>query len=604
MSERAMLDRLPSPPRSDAASPTSPALAEMPDVEVRAAFQDIDRAFHAALARWTGGIAPGAVLGAMTDWATHLALSPGKQMELASRFFADSWETFAYSTACLTGHGGNPCRCALPQDKRFRAPEWEHFPFNVLAHAFLARERWWEDATRNVRGVNPRHGEMVTFLVRQFLDAFAPSNFIATNPEVLAAGREHHGLNLVRGGLNALTDAMRALTQQPPVDAAGFEVGRTVAITRGKVVHRTRLAEIIQYAPETATVRPEPVVIVPAWIMKYYVLDLTPQDSLVKFLVAQGFTVFMVSWKNPTSADRDIGFDDYRTEGVLPAFDAALSITGAKKAHAVGYCLGGTLLAATAAAMARDHDDRLASLSLFAAQANFTEGGELMLFIDDAQVSFLEDMMWDRGYLDARQMAGTFQILRSNDLIWSRLIHHYLMGKPAVADDITAWSKDATRMPYRMHAEYLRSLFLDNDLAEGRMKLGGRPVAIEDVRVPLFIVSTEQDHIAPWRSVYKFHLLADTEITFVLTNRGHNAGIVAAPGKPGREYRIRMHARGESYLDPDAWLDTTPSAEGSWWPVWSNWLTERSHAPVAPPPLGISPFEALGDAPGTYVLTR
>jgi polyhydroxyalkanoate synthase len=326
---------------------------------------------------------------------------------------------------------------------------------------------------------------------------------------------------------------------------------------------------------------------------------------LVKFLTQQGFTVFMVSWKNPGAEDRDVGFDDYRTEGLLPAIEVATAITSARKVHAVGYCLGGTLLAFTAAAMARENDERLASLSLFAAQVDFTEAGELMLFIDESQVSFFEDMMWERGFLDSMKMAGAFQMLRSNDLIWSRSIHDYLLGEQSFAVDIMAWNADATRMPYRMHSQYLRSLFLRNDLAEGRFKVDGRPVALLDIRVPTFAVATERDHVAPWRSVFKLHLLTDTEITFVLTNGGHNAGILSEPDHPHRHYRTSLRKPGEPYVDPDAWFADHPLQEGSWWPAWATWLAARSGEPVRPPALGdASGFAAIEDAPGSYVLMK
>jgi poly[(R)-3-hydroxyalkanoate] polymerase subunit PhaC len=345
---------------------------------------------------------------------------------------------------------------------------------------------------------------------------------------------------------------------------------------------------------------------VPAWIMKYYILDLSPANSLVKFLTQQGFTVFMISWKNPGAEDRDVDFDDYRTAGVLAAINAATAITGASKVHAVGYCLGGTLLAIASAAMTRDGDDRLASLSFFAAQADFTEAGELTLFINESQIAFLEDMMSQYGYLDAMQMAGAFQMLRSNDLIWSRSIQEYLMGERSAPIDIMVWSTDTTRMPYRMHSQYLRSLFLKNNLAEGRFKVSGRPVVLADLRLPIFIVATEQDHIAPWRSVFKCHLLTDTETTFVLTNGGHNAGILSEPGHHHRHFRMATRQRGEPYVDPRTWQNSHEPRDGSWWPAWSAWLAERSEEQLAPPPLGNAHagYAPTDDAPGRYVLMR
>jgi polyhydroxyalkanoate synthase len=312
----------------------------------------------------------------------------------------------------------------------------------------------------------------------------------------------------------------------------------------------------------------------------------------------------MISWKNPAPEDRDLGMEDYRTLGVMEALATISAILPGRPVHAVGYCLGGTLLAIAAAAMARDGDDRLRSLTLFATETDFTEPGELNLFIDETQVTFLEDLMWDQGFLDIRQMAGAFELLRSRDLIWSRLVHDYLLGERQPLTDLMAWNADGTRLPYRMHSEYLRTLFLHNDLAEGRFQAGGRPITLADLRVPLFVVSTVKDHVAPWRSVYKIHLLADTEVTFVLAAGGHNAGIVSEPGHPYRSYQIMTHEEGTRHSDPDTWQAFAPKQEGSWWPAWQGWLEGHSSGPVATPPMGAPErgYPPLADAPGVYVL--
>ena len=569
-------------------------------------FQLIDRLAHAGVAELTAGLSPAALLGACLDWVVNLGLAPGKQLDLARQASDGAIDNLRFAAECAVSSTCDPCQCALPQDKRFRAPEWRSFPFNVYARSFLSIERWWEAATTGVDGLGKKHEDMATFAARQILDTVAPSNFLWTNPEVLARAQAEGGENLLRGFTNWTEDLQRMLTGAPPLGLEAYKPGETVAVTPGKVVYRTHLAEIIQNAPATDRVRPEPVVIVPAWIMKYYILDLSPRNSLVKFLTEQGFTVFMISWKNPGAEERDTGFDEYRTAGVLAAIDAATAITGSRKVQAVGYCLGGTLLAIAAAAMARDGDDRLASLSFLAAQTDFTEAGELMLFINETQVRFLEDMMWQRGYLTAEQMAGAFQILRTNDLIWSRSVHEYLMGERPQPFDIMAWSKDSTRMPYRMHSEYLRSLFLNNDFTEGRLEVGGRPVLLLDIDRPLFVVATEKDHIAPWRSVFKFNLLTDCDVTFVLTSGGHNGGIVSEPGHPHHHFRTSRQAPGEHGGDPDTWFAAHQPREGSWWPSWTAWLAARSGDPVPPPPLGdrAAGFPALEDAPGRYVLVK
>jgi polyhydroxyalkanoate synthase len=353
-------------------------------------------------------------------------------------------------------------------------------------------------------------------------------------------------------------------------------------------------------------VRPEPILIVPAWIMKYYILDLSAQNSLVRFLVAQGFTVFMVSWKNPDASDRDLGMEDYRALGVMAAMDAVQTITHAPKLHAVGYCLGGTLLSIAAAAMGRDSDARLASVSLLAAQVDFTEAGPLRLFITDSEVTLIEDMMAEKGYLSSDQMAGAFALLRARDLIWAPAINDYLLGKRGDAFDLMAWNADATRMPARMHSEYLRKLFLNNDLAEGRYHVGAHAIAVGDIRAPIFAVGTEDDHVAPWQSVYKLHLFADVDLTFVLTSGGHNAGIVSEPGHKGRHFRIADKAAKAAYRDPDDWLAENSASDGSWWPAFTEWLAQRSGEPAPLPPMGApsGACKALCDAPGTYVMQR
>jgi len=565
----------------------------------------LDRATHAAMARATLGLSPSALADAWADWAFHLATSPGKQLQLWDKALRKAVRFASHaSRRMLSADAVAPCIEPLAQDRRFRGEAWQAPPFSLVYQGFLLTQQWWHNATTGVRGVTAQHERAVEFAARQALDTWSPSNSPLLNPEVIAATRASGGLNLVRGAQNLVDDWQRAVAGQAPVGAEAFEVGRNLAVTPGKVVHRNRLTELIQYQATTEQVRPEPVLIVPAWIMKYYILDLGPENSLVRYLTDQGFTVFMISWKNPGRDDRDLGMDDYRTLGPMAALDAAQAITGAERVHAVGYCLGGTLLAIAAAAMARDGDERLSTITLFAAQTDFTESGELMLFIDEGQVAFLEDMMWEQGFLDARQMAGAFQLLRSNDLVWSRMVREYLLGERGRMTDLMAWNADATRMPYRMHSEYLRRLFLDNELATGSYEVDGAPVALTDIRAPILAVGTETDHVSPWRSVFKIRILTDTDVTFVLTSGGHNAGIVSEPDHPRRHHRVRTLRSDDRHVDPDAWAAATGPREGSWWPEWTAWLAERSGAPVPAPAAPGAPergLPPLGDAPGAYV---
>jgi len=565
----------------------------------------LDTLVNAWRARSTGGLSPAAGMLAWYDWALHLSLSPGKQRSLIEKGWHKQQRLARYTMQATGAHHCPACIEPLEQDRRFAAPAWQRGPFNVIHQAFLLQQQWWHNATTDVRGVSRHHEKMVTFAGRQWLDMWSPSNFIWTNPEVLDAIRASGGANLWHGAMNFLDDARRLALDEAPAGVEGFEVGKDVAVTPGKVVFRNHLIELIQYTPTTPDVHAEPVLIVPSWIMKYYILDLSPQNSMVKYLVEQGHTVFIISWKNPTAADRDLGLEDYRRLGVMDALDTVTAIVPGRKVQAVGYCLGGTLLTIAAAAMARDGDARLQSLTLLASETDFHESGEIALFIDESQLAWLEVGMWDKGYLDGKQMAGAFQMLNSRDLIWSRRVREYLLGERQAFNDLMAWNADVTRMPYRMHSEYLRRLYLDNDLAEGRYRVGGKPVAIADIEVPMFIVGTVRDHVAPWPSVYKMHLLSDAELTFVLASGGHNAGVVSEPGHPRRSFQIATRAPGDRYVDPQQWRAETPLKEGSWWPAWQQWLAQRSAGRVAPPAMGLRGAHApLGDAPGTYVKMR
>jgi polyhydroxyalkanoate synthase subunit PhaC len=553
----------------------------------------LDRLVHAREARFSGSLSPVSLMLAYLDWALHLTDAPGRKLELSQKAIQQWVRLWSPERWTAPAHG----------DHRFSDPAWSRPPFNLISQSFLLTEEWWRDATDGPPGVAKAHADVVSFATRQVLDVFSPSNFPLTNPEVLAATVRGSGSNFIRGFQNCSEDAGRAARGLPIDEVKGFAVGQDVAITPGKVVLRNQLIELIQYAPLTDKVRPEPILIVPAWIMKYYILDLSPTNSLIRYLVSQGFTVFCISWRNPAAELRDVTLEDYRQLGVMAALEAITDICGRSKVHACGYCLGGTLLSIAAAAMGRDGDERLATVTMLAAQTDFTEAGELQLFTDESQLALLDDVMWLQGYLDSSQMAGAFQMLRSNDLVWSRLIKTYLLGEREPSSDLMAWNADATRMPYRMHSEYLRRMFLHNDLAEGRYRVDGRPVAISAIRGPIFAVSTETDHVAPWRSVYKINLLNEGDITFVLTSGGHNAGIVSEPGHPHRHYRIEHRPEPGSFVSPEEWMAKASEHDGSWWVDWVAWLNAHSGEAISPPPLGAPDkgYPALADAPGAYV---
>ena len=582
----------------------APAVPGLPPAGPSAA----DLPLQLFLARMANGISPASVLLAQADWLSHLAASPARQAELA----ASAWHKLGQWThyAGHSWYGDCPgCVEPAPRDKRFSAPQWRLPPYRQLAQAFLLQERWWAEAGTGVRGVSRHHEEVAAFSVRQWLDMCAPSNFLPTNPQVLAKTLRTGGANLVGGFSNWWRDALTLMGNGNPRGVERFAVGRDVACTPGRVVMRNRLVELIEYQPSTARVYAEPVLIVPSWIMKYYILDLTPQDSMVRYLVGKGHRVFMVSWRNPDAGDRDLGIEDYLQLGVVAALEAVRRRASGRKVHCAGYCLGGTLLAIAAAAPGTGVPDAIATLTLLAAQTDFAEPGELGLFIDESQIAFLENLMAGRGFLDGREMAGAFALINSRDLVWSKLVHEYLMGAETPMTALRAWNADATRLPARMHSQYLRGLYLHNDLAEGRFKVAGRPVSLADIKVPLFALSTEQDHVSPWTSVYKIHHLTTAPVTFVLVSGGHNAGVVSPPSgpaaKPEAYYRIATAPVRRAAAGPQAWKDAAPPVQGSWWPAWHAWLRGYSSArapagPVAKPAGGLG----IIDAPGSYVHQR
>jgi polyhydroxyalkanoate synthase len=586
---------------------TLPVLASHPH-PAESPTQRLDRLLHASAAPLTGGLSPVSLSLAWADWAWHLALSPGRQMQLA----ALATQLGADTVRRAAGDGSDGPAGGADDDPRFRHPAWAAWPFSVLRTGFRNSEAYWREAAC-MPGMTAHHVDMTQFFARQWLGVMAPANWLPTNPVVQQDAVKSWGAHLAKGAMHWLADATGVPDAEQLAEAARFEVGRNLAITPGKVVLRNRLIELIRYAPQTAKVHPEPLLIVPSWIMKYYILDLQPYNSLVRYLVQQGHTVYMLSWFNPDTADRDLTLDDYLRLGVFDALRAIGTLHGkAQAVHAAGYCLGGTLLAIAAAALGRNSktkgiDDAdglpaLETLTLLAAQTDFSEPGELGLFVDESQIGYLDEINNGTGYYSGKKMAGSFQFLHSRELVWTRRMHEYLMGEREQRTDLMAWNADTTRLPARMYHEYMTALYLHNALATSSYRVHERAVSLADIRLPLFLVGTERDHISPWRSVYKLHHLCDSEITFVLASGGHNAGIVSEPGHARRSYRIGRRIEHSVWVEPEQWLQQTASREGSWWPAWQQWLAGHSSPARRAKP--IPSAAVLGDAPGKYVRQR
>ena len=569
---------------------------------------DFDKEFRAQIAKLTGGLSPKAFSSAWADWAAHLALSPTRQVELQQELLARTADTWTFALKALAGAPVPPSDgFEGTSDPRFGKEDWSRWPFNVYARAYQNSAALVNKAVEGVPGVDPYQEKLVQFSVRMLLDASAPSNYLGANPELLALTQSEKGQNLVRGVKNWLKDVKSTLDGAPPEGTDAFEVGKTVAATPGKVIFRNELIELIQYSPTTKTIHAEPLLIVPAWIMKYYILDLSPKSSLVKFLVDQGHTVFMISWKNPSPADRDVSMEDYLNKGFRAALDAVTTIVPNRKVHSVGYCIGGTLLSIGAAMLARENDERLASVTLFAAQADFSEPGELAYFINASQLAMLEAVMYKKGVLASGQMGGAFALLRSKDLIWQPIINTYLKGQRDTMIDLMAWNADGTRMPYRMHTDYLNRLYLNNELATNKFSLNGQVITLSDISAPMFVVGTEADHVAPWTSVYKIgNLVKSDDYSFLLTSGGHNAGIIAGPVHPKRHFRLKTKGLKTAQIGTQEWLQTTEKQLGSWWPAWQQWLQAHSSGQTKLPPMGAphKGYPSIEDAPGSYVKQR
>ncbi|ARE84019.1 poly-beta-hydroxybutyrate polymerase [Roseovarius mucosus] len=562
----------------------------------------LDRSAMASLAQFTGGLSPHAMIDAWSDWAMHLGRAPGRQLELMERWRANALKLMQFASAQALDQPAEKPFKPGPYDTRWSHQGWDKPPFSLWQQGFLATQDWWHAATSELRGLRRQNADRTGFMMRQLLDTVSPSNFPLGNPEILEKTRATGGRNLIDGAARCADDARHILAQEHRPVPKEFALGKVLACTPGVVVYRNDLMELIQYSPTTSDVQAEPVLIVPAWIMKYYILDLSPENSLVRWLVGQGFTVFCISWRNPGAEDADLSLEAYRKQGVMQALDVINDIVPGQKVHANGYCLGGTLLAIAAAAMARDGEDRLASVTLMAAQVDFAEAGELLLFLDESQVAFLEDLMWSQGYLDRPQMSGAFAAIRSEDLIWSRAVRRYFLGEPDLPTDVTVWVNDTTRMPARMHSEYLRGIFLENRISAGRFAVDGKVIALKDISGPVFVIGTETDHIAPWRSVYKTALFTDCDLHFLLTKGGHNSGILSEPGHRGRHYRIGHRPALALYRDPDTWLAAHDPVPGSWWPEWSKWLARQSSGTVpARQPGTDANYPSIATAPGTYI---
>ncbi|NWH08511.1 MAG: class I poly(R)-hydroxyalkanoic acid synthase [Alphaproteobacteria bacterium] len=546
-------------------------------------------------------IDPMNVAGALMELGTRLIGNPKQALDAHFRLWKDYWSLWESTVRRLSGEEVEPVIKPLPGDKRFKAAEWQEYAvFDFIKQSYLLTSRWLHNTVQEVDGLDAKTRKKLDFFTKQFADAISPSNFALTNPEVLKETLRSNGENLVRGLGNLLEDLERGKGKLTiaQTDFDKFEIGRNIALSPGKVVFQNELMQLIQYMPATDEVYERPLLIFPPWINKYYILDLRPENSFVRWMTQQGYTVFVASWVNPDKRLAEKTFEDYMNEGIYAAIDAVEKATGVKDPNTIGYCIGGTLLGATLAHMAAHKRNRVQSATFFAAQIDFTEAGDLQVFIDEEQLERLEQQMQEAGgYLEGSAMAQTFNMLRSNDLIWSFVVNNYLMGREPVPFDLLYWNADATRMPHRMHLFYLRECYMRNSLAKGEMVLGDTKLDLSKVKVPIFLQSSRDDHIAPMASVYKATKLFGGPVNFIVAGSGHIAGVINHPA--AKKYQHWTNAHMPATLDQ--WWKSAKETPGSWWPMWEEWLRERSGEKVkarVPGDLGLSVVE---DAPGSYV---
>ncbi|MCS7268512.1 MAG: class I poly(R)-hydroxyalkanoic acid synthase [Geminicoccaceae bacterium] len=546
----------------------------------------------------------GAIGSAFLELLQELMTRPADLFRAQFELWHDYLRLWQATTQRMLGQDVEPVIVPERSDRRFKDPAWsDNVIFDFIKQSYLLAARFLLQTASEAEGLDPKTRQKVEFYTRQFVDALAPTNFVLTNPEVLQATLETRGENLLRGLKNMLEDLERGRGRLAikMTDYDAFEVGRNIATTPGKVVYQNELVQLIQYEPVTREVYQKPLLIVPPWINKYYILDLQPQNSFVKFCVDRGFTTFVVSWVNPDERLAHKTFEDYMLEGPLAALDAIEKATGEKQSNAIGYCLGGTLLATTLAWMKAKGDDRIGAATFFTTLVDFKEPGELGVFIDEEQLTALEELMAKRGYLEGSEMATTFNLLRANDLIWSFVVNNYLLGKDPFPFDLLYWNSDSTRMPAAMHSFYLRKFYYENKLVEpGGIVLAGIPIDLRRIDLPVYIVSTREDHIAPWKSTYAATQLYRGEKRFVLAGSGHIAGIINPPASSKYGY----WTNDELPPDPDAWLAGAVHHKGSWWNDWAEWMAARSGPMVPARRPGEGGLPVLEDAPGSYVRVK